>query len=485
MGDRDSDPIAVDSDSDTGPSPPSQSQSAPHPAPPSREDMDVEPPASEGRGSPAPADSASAGDASDDGRSRSAHPPGASPSGSASAHADSAWTSRRGKARCDSCRLRNLKCDRILPTCNQCRWTPVTECTYTPLPTPGAAHRGVPRCDRCRESNLKCDRAAPVCQYCRENDISDCRYTPKKRTRALSSSDQPQFQASSSRLPYNTQGQHASFMFSNISGPSSDSQPTSFVFREPLRQPYTEGPPLALLPAPVSHTAYPHQQQPFIAHSFPDPVRSPYIRPWAHPSFAPLPGAITRRLATIKYTEMPLRDAFEVALLRFVAKLMPELKETACFSPEAYATLANCLAKGTVERLSPRIRSWATCHRICSGSDKLNLLLAPRDTVFKLSHEETVKKMSECRIQLDAQAAGKNIPELDQADPAADFERIPVEPQIYDCLVYAHRGHASAVAVLMEIRRLGISSITWPMAEIFISLCPLCNAAGRIAAARG
>jgi hypothetical protein len=40
--------------------------------------------------------------------------------------------------------------------------------------------------------------------------------------------------------------------------------------------------------------------------------------------------------------------------------------------------------------------------------------------------------------------------------PGAEFERLPVQPQIYDCLAYAHRGHASSVAVMMEIRRLNI-----------------------------
>ncbi|KAJ7273924.1 hypothetical protein C8J57DRAFT_1062782, partial [Mycena rebaudengoi] len=46
---------------------------------------------------------------------------------------------------------------------------------------------------------------------------------------------------------------------------------------------------------------------------------------------------------------------------------------------------------------------------------------------------------------------------------------------IYDCLAYAHRGHASSVAVMMDLRRLGIASITWTMAEMFIHLCPLCH----------
>ncbi|KAJ7730261.1 hypothetical protein DFH07DRAFT_756352 [Mycena maculata] len=440
-------------------------------------------------------ETASIGEVSDDGRAVT------TTTNNSPATADSAWTSRRGKARCDSCRLRNLKCDRILPTCNQCRWTPVTDCTYTPLPTP--AHRGVPRCDRCRESNLKCDRAAPVCQYCRESNISDCRYTPKKRARPPSEQSQP-----SSRVPYNTQAQSASFMFTNISGPvethsynrafvneniqSSSSRPDAGRMIEIDRTApapsyqrttsFSEGPPLALLPAPVP-PSYP-TQQPFISHSFPEPVRNFQIKPWSHPSFIPLPEPMLRRLGGLRSVEMPSREEFDKALEDFLSKLMPDLRETACLPPEAYATLANCLSKGNITRLSTRIRAWATCHRLCSGSDKLNLILAPRDSVFALSPEEEHRMIKEYRSSLDGQPQSLPSPsqksDKDNANTegSAVFERLPVQPQIYDCLAYAHRGHASSVAVLMEIRRLGIASITWPMAEIFIGLCPLCNVKG-------
>ncbi|KAJ7146187.1 hypothetical protein C8R44DRAFT_9157 [Mycena epipterygia] len=444
-----------------------------------------------------PDDTGSIGEVSDDGRA-------ANNTNNSPATADSAWTSRRGKARCDSCRLRNLKCDRILPTCNQCRWTPVTDCTYTPLPTP--AHRGVPRCDRCRESNLKCDRASPVCQYCREGNITDCRYTPKKRARPPA--DQGQGQQPSARVPYSTQAHTASFMFTNISTPveahpynrpfvneniasSSRSDPAARQRIEldrgypsyPRKTSVSEGPPLALLPAPVP-PSFP-QQQPFISHSFPEPLRNAGIKPWSHPSFYPLPDPILRRLGALLSAEMPNREVFDKALDDFLSQLIPDLRETACLQPEAYATLANCLAKGNITRLSTRIRTWATCHRLCSGSDKLNLILAPRDSVFQATPEEEQRMIKECRSSLDGQPQSMPSPSqkpdkdnVSGVDGSTAFERLPVQPQIYDCLAFAHRGHASSVAALMEVRRLGITSITWPMAEIFISLCPLCNVKG-------
>ncbi|KAJ7854730.1 hypothetical protein B0H14DRAFT_756625 [Mycena olivaceomarginata] len=446
-----------------------------------------------------PDEGVSNGDVSDDARAL------ANVANNSPANADSAWTSRRGKARCDSCRLRNLKCDRILPTCNQCRWTPVTDCTYTPLPTP--AHRGVPRCDRCRESNLKCDRAAPVCQYCREGNITDCRYTPKKRARPPVDQPPP---SSSSRIPYNTQAQTASFMFTNISGPVEAQQYNRHFVNEtgpsssrtdagvhsrpvevdrpappyPRRSSFSEGPPLALLPAPAppSHTPQPSFQQPFISHSFPEPHHNSRLKPWTHPSFFPLPDSVLQRLSGIKSSEMPDRGDFEQALDEFVSKLQAELRETACLAPEAYATLANCLSKNNITRLSPRIRMWAACHRLFSGSDKLNLIVAPRDSFFQSSPDEQLRVIAEYRGSLDhaldhplASPSQKSDKDDMGGTDAQQFERIPVQPQIYDCLAYAHRGHASSVAVMMEIRRMNISSITWPMAEIFVGLCPLCN----------
>ena len=80
------------------------------------------------------------------------------------------WKGRRGKPRCDNCRMNNLKvclilctprpsqlirvqCDREHPACNHCQYSDGKNCEYTPLPTP--AHRGIPRCDRCRTKNFK------------------------------------------------------------------------------------------------------------------------------------------------------------------------------------------------------------------------------------------------------------------------------------------------------------------------------------------
>jgi len=68
---------------------------------------------------------------------------------------------------------------------------------------------------------------------------------------------------------------------------------------------------------------------------------------------------------------------------------------------------------------------------------------------------------------------------LDPLEWATAFERLPVQPQIYDVLVYAHRAHGTASSMLFEVRRLGVASITWPMVDIFVRQCPLCNLRGK------
>jgi len=58
---------------------------------------------------------------------------------------------------------------------------------------------------------------------------------------------------------------------------------------------------------------------------------------------------------------------------------------------------------------------------------------------------------------------------------SSSFERIPVQSQIFDILLYAHRTHSSPTFMLADIRRVGMAGITFPMAELFVRLCPSCR----------
>ncbi|KAL4248451.1 Zn(2)-C6 fungal-type domain-containing protein [Abortiporus biennis] len=385
----------------------------------------------------------------------------------------SQWKGRRGKPRCDHCRLNNLKCDRVLPTCNHCAWANGRECKYTPLPTP--AHRGIPRCDRCRKMNLKCDRNLPVCNHCAEENVVDCNYTPKKRHKVPSDHGV-------SDVPAGQGGPVTAADSGMIAGPSGSHVFESEIRTEPQIRQYI--PPQS----PASRDGEPSIEGGEVEHSTTQTtadgnftwgmiVTTPHIDPWTHPSFAPLPDAILSTLRNVNAIEMPTRHAFDEALTRFVAMLSPELRETATFPPEVYADLARAVAGGTIAELLPRLRMWATCHHARSGSRKSHLVLLPRDAFYNMNPADEEKLRANFIVQTDGENNGSSDKYSENAgsslESAAVFERVPVQPQIYDVLVYTHRSHGPPATMLFEARRIGIATITWPMVEMFIRTCPI------------
>ncbi|KAF8629236.1 hypothetical protein AX17_005816 [Amanita inopinata Kibby_2008] len=436
----------------------------------------------------------------------------------------SLWIGRRGKPRCDHCRLNNLKCDRVLPTCNHCSWASGRVCKYTPLPTP--AHRGIPRCDRCRVKNLKCDRNLPVCNFCNVDDEGDCNYTPKKRHRlGIGTAATPKRDASS--------------------GPSTPPQPSvseklvsldshtfygqniaSTSFRKKARSP---SPSLSDLEASsdpdiplciqtgrsVSERSKPASSDrnhstlqpiapkphafsasvPFAAQDFPPSqgllVKSSTVEPWDDAAFVPLPDFITRRLNLINSVEIPDRRLFNDSLQDFLAGIMDELRETACLSSDVYSSISHALAAGDSPSLSDRLRAWMSFHHLCLGSDKKHLLLIPRDPIFTLEWRQAQRLHQDYRAYIDEQISTKGNRAVDSSKETQSnaetsnferrkcFERIPVQPQIYDILTYVHRSHDLPLTMMTEIRQLGFAMITWPMAEIYARLCPLCHLRGK------
>ncbi|GBE81241.1 hypothetical protein BKA93DRAFT_756330 [Sparassis latifolia] len=443
----------------------------------------------------------------------------------------SQWKGRRGKPRCDHCRLNNLKCDRVLPTCNHCAWANGRKCKYTPLPTP--AHRGIPRCDRCRQRNLKCDRNLPVCNHCAEDNETDCNYTPKKRHKVPSdhgsTRDRPaapyaaktaSFLVSDMPSTYGAlpvadgSGSYNNNSNNNSSGPSG-----SHVFEGEMR---TEPQIKQYMPpgSPGFYDEEPGMDDPNVAYQQQNPdgsvtwvrkgplppllpknippgqgpsaynrpfmldqgmiVTTPHIDPWMHPSFVPLPDLVVNTLRTVNAIEMPTRHAFEEVLVRFVGGLSPELRDTATFIPEVYAHLAHAVAQGHIQELSLRMQMWLTCHHARSGSRKRHLILLPRDAFFNMHRDDEEKLRLNYVLQTDGEAEVEHVEKdsengLGSLESAAVFERVPVQPQIFDILVYIHRNHGSSSTMLFEARRIGMATITWPMVEMFIRLCPLCK----------
>ncbi|EPQ57427.1 hypothetical protein GLOTRDRAFT_92456 [Gloeophyllum trabeum ATCC 11539] len=425
----------------------------------------------------------------------------------------SQWKGRRGKPR-------------VLPACNYCVWPNGKDCKYTPLPTP--AHRGIPRCDRCRIKNLKCDRNLPVCNHCASEEGAECNYTPKKRHKVPE--EHIALQKEGSASPYATKS--ASFLVSDVppsdeSGEAGDplaekssfpartyreyvgDEPSSSHIKADQRVNQPERPRVAPAPArkadrpvqpawmsksnlpPLAPKTSLHDQSSSSSSCFLDqrtmllPTR---IEPWTNPEFSPLPDSVLRHLRTANAMEMPTRQNFEEALATYLKDLAPELKETAALPPDVYAELARAVSKGDVSTLSPRRLMWTEIHHIRSGSDKHHLLLLPRDPYFQMDRADEEKLRLEYVARMDGTVdsveQGRSRPSngKEPADGGFQslewtmaFERVPVQTQIYDILVYAHRSHGSSSSMLFEVRRVGVATITWPMVEIFTRLCPLCN----------
>ncbi|TFK75296.1 hypothetical protein BDN72DRAFT_885766 [Pluteus cervinus] len=404
----------------------------------------------------------------------------------------SLWIGRRGKPRCDHCRLNNLKCDRVLPACNHCSWAPDRECKYTPLPTP--AHRGIPRCDRCRLKNLKCDRNLPICNHCTEENETECNYTPKKRPKAQAEpppKPDPRPKAEASPILPETQEPGPSgenntghtFYGQNVaSGPTSGrkSPQTGRFTADPAKD--SRKAPLTLIapkPLPSSSAAgvyiptYDLEQSVILNNS--------HIEPWTHSSFASLPDYIVQRLRLTSSVEVPNRTAFNDALSTFLDGLVPSLREVASLDPDTYAAVCHAISKGDFSSITERIRAWTGFHHLRLGSNNHHLLVIPKDFLFDAQAADEDKLLTAYRSLVDERA--KALPyqysptdePMETTDPAAAFERLPVRTQIYDVLTYAHRAHEPSFTMFSEIRRLGIATITWPMVEMYVRLCPLCN----------
>ncbi|KAK2467782.1 hypothetical protein APHAL10511_000077 [Amanita phalloides] len=428
----------------------------------------------------------------------------------------SLWIGRRGKPRCDHCRLNNLKCDRVLPACNHCSWASGRVCKYTPLPTP--AHRGIPRCDRCRVKNLKCDRNLPVCNFCAADEGAECNYTPKKRRKSGGGPLAPQKHkheasarsASSQASPHEPSGKldRHTFYGQNIASssqknersisPSLSDQDISSDPDIPLyvqtgrssaeqRKIANQSGLHAIAPRPIQ--AKP-SAIPFTPHPFPSAqgllIKSSTVEPWNDMAFVPLPGYITQRLGLITSVEIPDRRVFDEALREFLAGVMGELRETACLSPDTYSLISHAVRAGNISKLSERLDAWVSFHHICSGSDKRHLLLIPRDSIFAVETIEAQRLRQDYRTYIDEQLQVKVVssssPLMDSTscgiNKETHFERVPVQPQIYDVLTYVHRSHDLPLTMIAEIKQLGFANITWPMAEIYVRLCPLCTLRG-------
>ncbi|PBK73789.1 hypothetical protein ARMSODRAFT_952860 [Armillaria solidipes] len=387
----------------------------------------------------------------------------------------SLWVGRRGKLRCDACRAHNLKCDRVQPSCNQCTWVPGRECKYTPLPTP--AHRGIPRCDTCRLNNLKCDRNVPVCDQCQMDNNPNCVYSPKRRSKTSTTetpvaSTAPKANAEKDSPPLVPSSSAPS---SSIHAESSSRASASRTDVAP-QQRSQHSTPSVFYHSPSSVSFLKKDMPAMIKNRVP-------LQPWSHPTILPLPRTILQGLMKVDPEQMPVKIRFEEALDNFLNGLIPNLRDTAPMSPEMYSAVANYLAGKGVTRFATHIREWLAHHHVRSGSNKYSILLIPRDIVFQSVDWDEDTLLRQYRNHTDGTGTAP-LPSIDadagpdKGDGAVDwrnaFERVPVRSQMWDILTYTHRNHSASYDMLRELRGLYFANITWPMVDMFNSLCPHC-----------
>lgn len=213
-----------------------------------------------------------------------------------------------------------------------------------------------------------------------------------------------------------------------------------------------------------------HAQQntvPFKPQPFPASkgllIKSSTVEPWNDISFVPLPGYIIQRLNLINSVEIPDRRLFDEALHEFLAGVMGELRETACLTPDVYSAVSRALKAGNSSKLSERLHAWVSFHHVCSGSEKRHLLILPRDSIFAVETTEAQRFRQDYLVHVEEQIQMKTTsPSSSTADSAScgvnketHFERVPVQPQIYDVLTYVHRSHDPPLNMIAEIKQLG------------------------------
>jgi hypothetical protein len=189
-----------------------------------------------------------------------------------------------------------------------------------------------------------------------------------------------------------------------------------------------------------------------------------HIEPWYHSDFAPLPRTVLQGIRTANPSEMPTRHDYDKALLQFLTELPLELREVSAFAPDVYAGLAQAIEKGDTSTLSERVGSWVVHHHVRTGSRKYRLLLLPREQYFVIRHEREEKLRNEFMAEVDGDVfLSKPLSASSQGkqpvrEGATAFIRVPVSPQIYDALVYAHKNHSTPSSTLTQIRQAGIVS---------------------------
>jgi hypothetical protein len=108
-------------------------------------------------------------------------------------------------------------------------------------------------------------------------------------------------------------------------------------------------------------------------------------------------------------------------------------------------------------RLSHQLTAWARIHHVWPGSTKTHRLILLREEWYHLSAEQEQLRLRHYRAATSAIPGPLqlDLPDDPHAAWCAPFARVPVQPQIFDLLAWAHRSHNSAASMLKECERAG------------------------------
>jgi hypothetical protein len=259
---------------------------------------------------------------------------------------------------------------------------------------------------------LQCDRNLPICSNCREHAAgTSCNYSPKKKYGsnaghadessflAVENSDPWRKPKLAPESPVDTDEPEAklrahTFYGQNIAtsiGRSVSPSETESVSDMDVTPGRFTAEPSRSIPEYRSLMPFSAPRMEPIPRPIPSGsvvVDSVCIKPWSHPSFISLPRDLCQALCRIDPVEMPSRHDFDNALSTFQRTVMDELRETSCLSIDIYISVARSLAHNDVSSLSKRVRTWTAVHRFRSGSDKQNLILVPRESIFYMDLSE-------------------------------------------------------------------------------------------------
>lgn len=256
----------------------------------------------------------------------------------------------------------------------------------------------------------QCDRNLPVCNNCNEEaDGPACNYTPKRRSRMQDPASGALNDAKSKpwlKIAAKAESTGHTFYGHNIASSrtksnSPDGSETisdldtathtgrfSADIARPSRVPATDYLHFGAIPA---RPAPPSVE--FIPHPFSSNqqvvVNAAHINPWPHLNLAPLPSFMLRCLHQVDGIEMPKRADFDNQLATFIQGLMEELRETACIPGDTYARVCQALAAGNLSTISERLKMWVNTHHVTLGSDQMDILLLPHETLYSLPATES------------------------------------------------------------------------------------------------